>query len=82
MPYPAVSHSPGTCGLQVGTRGINIDRRRIMMIRFTSRRFASRSDYTYPETRTPRVSRRIELVSARTGPRSGALEGGRGEVRR
>jgi len=52
------------------------------MIRFTSRRFASRSDYTYPETRMPRVSRRIELVSARTGPRSGAFEGARGEARR
>jgi len=52
------------------------------MIRFTSRRFTPRSDYTYPETRKPRVCRRIELVSARTGPRSGAFEGGRGEAQR
>jgi hypothetical protein len=43
------------------------------MIRHSSRRFISRHDHTYPEYahRIPRVTRRIELVSARSAPRSG-----------
>jgi len=54
------------------------------MIRFTSRRFTSRSDYTYPErsTRKPRVSRRIELVANRAPQRSDVLESGRGHDQR
>jgi len=43
------------------------------MIRFTSRRFVSRYDHTFPEhsVRTPRVTRRVSPVHSRSGPRSG-----------
>lgn len=54
------------------------------MIRYSSRRFVSRHDLTYPErsTRLPRVTRQIELVSSRSGPRSGASPDANGAVRR
>jgi len=54
------------------------------MLRYTSRRFQTRRDYTYPElsTRAPRVTRRIELVSVRSAPRSGVASAGLGAAAR
>jgi hypothetical protein len=47
------------------------------ILRRSSPRFKRRSEYTLPEYRVevPRVTRRISLVVARSGPRSGFPEG-------
>lgn len=54
------------------------------MIRFTSHRFSSRYDHTFPEhsLRTPRVTRRISPVHSRTTLRSGGLPSAAHELRK
>lgn len=46
------------------------------ILKRSSRRFKRRSEYTLPEMRpdVPRATRRITLVTTRSGPRSGFRE--------